>query len=165
MFRTFSMIAGLAIGLSCAQTPRPEKPWTVTTAPLWLLGMAPNAGVEYRPRPELGVAVRAGFNPRREDPYQMLTGELRSYHRGAGPHAMMLGVEALWSRIDDTGQGPENVQHILGLGPILGYRFEHRTGLTASVHAGPALFADKNTGADWEFMPWFLLGADVGWSF
>jgi len=165
MFRTFLLAAGLAVCLASSQTPKADKPWTITTAPHWLLFAVPNAGIEYRLRPEMGVAVRAGVNPMQEDSYQLLTAEIRSYRRRSGPHALWLGVEALWARLDNSEYEYVQVEHHLGLGPVLGYRFEHRSGFTASAHAGPALLADKITGADWGFMPWFLIGADAGWSF
>lgn len=84
---------------------------------------------------------------------------------------MQLGLEGFYLRVhqsypgDESWPGYDYVQHHIILGPFIGYRYDHSSGFTADIHAGPAVQFDRATGGAWDANLSLVSGLNMGWSF
>jgi hypothetical protein len=173
-------VLSLALGAARAQ---PEKTFSLTVSPFHLVLPALEATGEYALSPDFGIAGIAGFGQITQEnsfgeevdiPLLEIGGQLDYYAVGSFRHGMQVGAEVLWIKIyPPKDRGVTVAANGLAVGPLLGYKWAARFGLTFMVQTGyEFLFAkakatdssgqEIDSSADTGVL---LFNANMGWSF
>lgn len=174
-------LSALSIGLGAAQAQ--DKTFSLTISPFHLVLPVLEVTGEYALSQDLGVAGIAGYGKITETnslgkdvdiPVLELGGQVDYYAIGSFRHGMQLGAELLWIKVDPPkDEGVTVAANGLAVGPLIGYKWAARFGLTFMVQSGwEFLFAQakatNSAGQEIESSAnggTLLFNANMGWSF
>jgi hypothetical protein len=174
--------SALAIGMGAAQAQQ-DKTFSLTISPFHLAMPVVELTGEYALSQDFGIAGIAGFGQmtaennlgeEKDIPVLELGGQLDYYAVGSFRHGMQVGAELLWIKISPPeNEGVTVSANGIAVGPLLGYKWAARFGLTLMAQLGwEFLFAqaeaqDRN-GQEIEGSAegqTLLLNLNAGWSF
>ena len=128
------------------QAEQMEKSFSLTISPFHLAMPVLELTAEKAVSPKLGIAGIAGFGSvpvennlgeKKSIPILELGGQLDYYVVGSFRHGMQVGAEAVWIKVfipDDEGVVVS--ANGIAVGPLLGYKWAARFGLTFMVQGG-----------------------------
>lgn len=174
------------LGLLAAFSPinaQSEKTFSLTISPIHLAFPVVELTGEMAVSPKLGIAGIGGFGSitaennlgeKKSIPVLELGGQAAYYVVGSFRHGMQVGAEAMWLKVFiPEKEGVSVSTNGLAIGPLLGYKWAARFGLTFLVQGGYQwLFAQaKGTDAAGNEIEASqdsgipLLNLNAGWSF
>lgn len=180
--RKLFFISALAIGLGAAQAQE-DKTFSLTVSPFHLLLPVVELTGEYALSQDFGLAGIAGYgsitatNSLDKDvdiPVLELGAQANYYAVGSFRHGMQVGAELLWIKIDPPkNEGVTLDANGIAVGPLLGYKWAARFGLTFMAQLGWEFLlaqakAKNSAGEEIEGSTsgqTLLLNMNAGWSF
>jgi hypothetical protein len=180
--KSLGFALAIALGSGTAQA-QGEKTLSLTISPFHLALPVLELTGEYALSQDFGLAAIGGFGKITQKnsldknvaiPVLELGGQLDYYAVGSFRHGMQVGAEFLWIKVSPPkDQGVTLAGNGLALGPLLGYKWAARFGLTFMVQGGyEFLFAQSKatdaSGRELEASTdsgLILFNANAGWSF
>jgi hypothetical protein len=181
--RPIGLAFALALALGSGAAQAQDKTFSLTISPFHLLLPVVELTGEYALSQDFGLAGIAGFGQITQEnrlgdeldiPVLELGGQLDYYAVGSFRHGMQVGAELLWLKIyPPKNRGVTVTANGIAVGPLLGYKWAARFGLTFMVQLGyefllaQSLAKDQN-GQEIEGSTdthTVLLNMNAGWSF
>lgn len=180
MFFKFLPVLLFCVAATQAQV---AKPLTITISPFHLVAPIFEFTGEYALSPKFGAALIGGYgglkiknslNNEVEIPVLEIGGQAAYYVLGSFRHGMQVGAELLWIKVSPPkDQGVTVAANGIAIGPMIGYKWVARFGLTLLAQGGyELLFAQAKArdvnGQELEAstdtgIP--LVNLNIGWSF